>query len=94
MKIKNSLQGVGRISNSNSSRSSDSSSENPVVSDSSDGVSISEQTSFIQALRVAAKGQEPLRSELIEQARIDIANGTLGSKEDYEQTINALLREL
>lgn len=59
-----------------------------------DGVSLSEDGSFMQVLRQAAQGQEPLRSELVEQAKQDLANGLLGSKEDYEQAINALLQEL
>ena len=42
----------------------------------------------------AAKGQEPARAELVEQAKSDIANGLLGTEEDMEQAINALLQEL
>ena len=95
MKIKNNLSGVGRVTSTSTTRSSDSSSDSGSSADvSSDGVSISEDMSLIQALRNAAKGEEPIRSELIEQARRDIADGKLGTKEDYEQVITALLQEL
>ncbi len=93
MKIKNGLQGVNRLSSSRSVRDPGNSADNSVSSE-KDGVSLSEQSSFINALRVAAQGQEPSPNELIEEARLAIANGTLGTKEDFEQTINALLREL
>ena len=93
MKIKNGLQGVSRLSNSKSVREPTSSSEgSPTIE--KDGVSLSGQSSFINSLRVAAQGQEPVSSDLVEEARLAIANGTLGTKEDFEQTINALLREL
>ena len=59
-----------------------------------DGVSLSQDGSFIQVLRQAAKGQEPLRSELVDQAKQDLSSGLLGSAEDYEQAINALFLEL
>ena len=59
-----------------------------------DGVSLSEDGSFIQLLRQAAEGKEPLRADLVEEAKQDLANGLLGTKEDYEQTINALFQEL
>ena len=94
MKIKNGLQGVVKVSGSSGARVSGDSSEASSATEESDGVSLSEQTSFIQVLKEAARGQEPIRSELIEQAKVDLANGVLGSKEDYEQAINAILREL
>ena len=94
MKIKNNLSGVGRITSTNTTRSSDSSAEASSSAGVSDDVSLSDSMSLIQALRNAAKGQEPIRSELIEQARRDIADGKLGTKEDYEQAITALLQEL
>jgi hypothetical protein len=59
-----------------------------------DGVSLSEDGAFIQVLRQAAQGKEPLRSDLVEQAKQDLANNLLGSKEDYEQAINSLFLEL
>ncbi len=94
MKIKNGLSGISRFSSTGKVKSGDSQPVETSSNDSSDGVSLSEQTSFIQVLKDVAKGNEPVSSELIEQAKSDIANGKLGSKEDYEQAINALLREL
>ena len=61
---------------------------------SSFGVQLSEDSALIQTFREAAKGQEPARAELVEQAKSDLANGLLGTDEDMEQAINALLQEL
>ena len=58
------------------------------------GVQLSEDSALIQTFREAAKGQEPARAELVEQAKSDLANGLLGTEEDMEQAINALLQEL
>lgn len=58
------------------------------------GVQLSEDSALIQTFREAAKGQEPARSELVAQAKSDIANGLLGTEKDMEQAINALLQEL
>lgn len=63
-------------------------------SSSESGVQLSEDSALIQTLREAAKGQEPSRTELIQQAKEDIANGLLGSEEDFQQAITALLQEL
>ena len=57
-------------------------------------VQLSEDSALIQTFREAAKGQEPARAELVEQAKSDLANGLLGNAEDMEQAINALLQEL
>ena len=58
------------------------------------GVQLSEDSALIQTFREAAKGQEPARAELVEQAKSDLANGLLGTDEDMEQAINALMQEL
>ena len=58
------------------------------------GVQLSEDSALIQTFREAAKGQEPARAELVEQAKSDLANGLLGTEKDMEQAINALLQEL
>ena len=58
------------------------------------GVQLSEDSALIQTFREAAKGQEPARAALVEQAKSDIANGLLGTEEEMEQAINALLQEL
>ncbi len=58
------------------------------------GVQLSQDSALIQTFREAAKGQEPARAGLVEQAKSDLANGLLGTPEDMEQAINALLQEL
>ena len=58
------------------------------------GVQLSEDSALIQTFREAAKGQEPARAGLVEQAKSDLAKGLLGTDEDMEQAINALLQEL
>ena len=93
MKIKSGIFGTVQGTEGKKERTSvsksDSSSEVP-----KDGVSLSEDGSFIQVLRQAAQGQEPLRSELVEQAKQDLESGLLGTQKDYEQAINALMQEL
>ena len=91
MKIKPGIFGAVQGSESKKERVSASQEESSVPQD---GVSLSQDGSFIQLLRQAAEGKEPLRSELVERAKEDLASGLLGSKEDYEQAINALLSEL
>ncbi|MEC7986830.1 MAG: hypothetical protein VX278_16800 [Myxococcota bacterium] len=58
-------------------------------------VQLSETASFVQELKEAAEQLSPeaIRPEVIEQARRDIKEGKLGSEEDYEQAVNALLSE-
>ncbi len=58
------------------------------------GVHLSDDSALIQTLRESAKGQEPARAELVAKAKADIANGLLGSEEDIQQAITALLQEL
>lgn len=58
------------------------------------GVQLSEDSALIQTFREAAKGQEPTRTSLVEQAKSDLANGLLGTEQDMEQAINALFQEL
>ena len=59
------------------------------------GVQLVKDSALIQTFRETAKGQEPARAEtFVEKAKSDLANGLLGSDEDIEQAINALLQEL
>ena len=71
------------------SKSNSSSSNTPFL-----GIQLSDDSALIQTFREAAQGQEPARAELVEKAKADIANGLLGSKEDMQQAITALLQEL
>jgi len=91
-KIKAGLFGMRTVADSAARKSTTVDSKSN-TSDSS-GVHLSEDSSFVQAMREAANNQASSRSELIEQAKSDLANGLLGSSEDYEQAINALLQEL
>ena len=58
-------------------------------------VQLSDTASFVQDLKESAEQLSPdsVRPEVVEQAKRDIKEGKLGSKEDYEQAINALLLE-
>jgi hypothetical protein len=58
------------------------------------GVSLSGNASFIQSIRDSAQLEPAVRSEMVDQAKNDIAAGELGSPKDYEKTITALLMEL
>ena len=65
------------------------------VSTESSRVQLSDTAGFVQDLKEAAEQLSPegVRPEVVEQAKRDIKEGKLGSKEDYEQAINALLSE-
>lgn len=93
MKIKAGVFGTIQGTETKKGRTSVSNSEG-MSSAPKDGVSLSEDGAFIQLLRQAAEGKEPLRADLVAQAKQDLANGLLGTKEDYEQTINSLFQEL
>ena len=58
-------------------------------------VELSESASFVQGLREAAEGVNPqeVRMDVVESSREDVRKGLLGSVEDYEQAISALLIE-
>ena len=45
-------------------------------------------------MREAAQNAPEVRSDLVQQAKQDIANGQLGTIDDYERAISALLMEL
>ena len=77
-----------KVSKSTSKRSSVTLSEGLL------GIQLSEDSALLQTFREAARGEEPLRAELVEQAKADIAKGLLGSEEELEQAITALLQEL
>ena len=96
MKIKTGLFGTRQIIDSKDDREpkKTASKESSSTDSGSLGVQISEDSTLIQSFRQAAEGQEPVSSDLIEQAKSDLAQGLLGTKEDFEQTITALLQEL
>ncbi len=96
MKIKSGILGTRQIVDSKEDRErivrskSTSGSESSVGS----GVQISSDSALVQSFREAARGQEPVSAELVEQAKFDLSKGLLGSEEDIEQAITALLQEL
>lgn len=61
---------------------------------SQDQVSISEEARFLSEVRESAGTMEDVRADKVEQARADIANGTLGTEEDYRRAVEALMMEL
>ena len=64
-------------------------------SEASTQVELSESAGFVQGLREMAEGVDPqeVRQDVVEASREDLRKGLLGSEQDYEQTINALLTE-
>ena len=64
-------------------------------SEASTQVELSESAGFVQGLREMAEGVDPqeVRLDVVEASREDLRKGLLGSEQDYEQTINALLTE-
>jgi anti-sigma28 factor (negative regulator of flagellin synthesis) len=91
-KIKAGLFGVRSVTESTTRKQTAATSQSDSFGTSD--VHLSEDSSFVQAMREAARNQDASRAELIEQAKTDLANGLLGSDEDYEHAINALLQEL
>jgi len=59
-----------------------------------DQVSISEEAKYLAGIRDAAGSQEDIRADMVEQARQDIAEGRLGTEEDYRRAVDALMMEL
>lgn len=97
MKIKTDLFGIRKVADVPSStkkKVEDSGASTDSQSVDSFDVQMSQESLLIRAFREAAKGQEPKSMDLIEQAKRDMEKGLLGSDEDYEQVINALLQEL
>ena len=96
MKIKSGILGTRQVIDSKEDRERVVRSKGSVGSEESDssGVQLSSDSALIQSFREAARGQEPVSAQLVEQAKNDLAQGLLGSEEDFEQAITALLQEL
>ena len=54
-------------------------------------IELSGAARFIQNLRSDASELPDLRMDAVEQAKADVANGTLGTEEDLEAAVDALL---
>ena len=96
MKIKSGILGTRQVIDSKEDRERIVRSKETTVGEESDssGVQLSSNSALIQSFREAARGQEPVSTQLVEQAKNDLAQGLLGSEEDFEQAITALLQEL
>ena len=57
-------------------------------------VQLSSEASFAQSMREAVQNAPEVRSDMVQQAKQDMANGQLGTIDDYERAISALLMEL
>ena len=63
----------------------------PVPKTPSDSVSLSGTARFIQGLRDSAGSTPEIRTDVVEQARADVASGRLGSDQDVEAALDGLL---
>ena len=95
MKIQNQYKVLQNNSTLKAGKKRDTGSASIEVPVASSQVQLSDSASFVQDLKEAAEQLSPesVRPEVVEQAKRDIKEGKLGSKDDYEQTINALLSE-
>ena len=57
-------------------------------------VVLSETAQFIQSLRETVVDQPELRDELVAISRADLDSGVLGSEQDFDRAVDALLAEL
>ena len=57
-------------------------------------VSVSDSASFMSALKDAAQQIPDIRPEVVAEAKDDVATGSVGTPEDYDRAISALLQEL
>ena len=66
----------------------------PAAAASSTGPSVQLSLRQVCTSHGAAQNAPEVRSDLVQQAKQDIANGQLGTIDDYERAISALLMEL
>ena len=59
-----------------------------------DSVRLSGEALWLQDLKEAIESIPQVRVDAVDRARQDIANGSLGSDEDLDNTVNALLHEI
>ncbi len=59
-----------------------------------DRVRLSDEAQFIRELQGKMGELDGIRASVVEQAQSDLVEGKIGSPEDLERTINALLMEL
>jgi anti-sigma28 factor (negative regulator of flagellin synthesis) len=59
-----------------------------------ESVQLSGEAQWMQELKTAIDDIPEVRVDEVERARKDIASGELGSKEDFENAVNALMHEI
>ena len=95
MKIQNQYKVLQNNSTVKTGKKRESDADPQGPSSSSSHVQLSDTAGFVQELKEAAEQIDPeeVRPEVVEKAKRDIKEGRLGSNEDYEQAINALISE-
>ena len=91
MKIDNQTRGIPSVRDVGSARASRSPDRPRAAGDS---VALSGDARFLRDLRDAMEGNPEIRPDVVETARADLAAGRLGTAEDYDRAISALLTEL
>ena len=66
----------------------------PVTSVADDQISLSSDARFLNELRQATEEIPEVRMDVVEQTRAELAAGTIGTEQDLERAIDALLMEL
>ena len=94
MKIQKQYKVAQNESISKNSKKKSASSESSSVEETAQ-VELSQSADFVQSLKEAAEIVNPqsVRMDVVEASREDMRRGLLGSEEDYEQAITALLIE-
>ena len=94
MKIQKQYKVAQNESISKNSKKKSASSESSSVEETAQ-VELSQSADFVQNLKEAAEIVNPqsVRMDVVEASREDMRRGLLGSEEDYEQAITALLIE-
>ena len=59
-----------------------------------ESVQLSGEAQWMQELKAAVEDIPEVRVDEVERARKDIASGELGSAEDFENAVNALMHEI
>ena len=57
----------------------------------SDSVQLSDSARWVQDLQESTAGQDEVRLDMVEQAKADIASGSLGSDDDLNAAVDAIL---
>lgn len=80
-----------RLQSTSSTRSDDRVKQ---ASSNKDGVSLSGEAQWLSDLKGAIESIPDVRVDEVQQAKVDIASGEIGSEVDLENTVNALLHEV